>query len=514
MISPMITRMISHMKTSMIGTGGDVAIQSLYFWLQAGQSLAIGTTDASNPVVHTTALPNANSYIGIPPTSLGTNPANAASVASLIPYVETSRETNGWAGLNLLINELNDGSQWVFANHAAGGATITDLSPPSTMFDNGEFQINAANERGVDLSLPVKIPFLVWNQGESNTATPRETYITDLRSLQDDYIALVLSETGQTGLPFIIEQSGDDSAHDIAKTLYEYTVRYSDAYFSTPKYFLNRLFFSTLADRTHLNANGYMIQGEYEAIAAAKLIKTGSSKAFEPLSYDVIGNTIEVTMNVPTLPIVIDTATLPAAPNYGIKYINSLGNESQQTQVTVSGNKIIIDIGQPAQQGGELDFGRTLSDSGDTGGQQFSCTNLRDSSSIASISGAWTLQHWLPELDYIMLSGDGAISGNGNLWVYDDPTTMNGSEGGSVVTGVNDYQGLEVRDYLVTYDVVATTTSGERFRFRVGDISIFESETGSHSHPITVTSIAAKRMSIVGFDGFAGTISNISVTEV
>lgn len=511
MIKPII-RSIARSTATTIVNPDSGSEPSLYFWLQSGQSLAVGSTDAANLPVHTTALPNANLYVGIPAKSLGTTAANSSDVASLVPYAENLRETNGWAGLNLLINLLNDGSQWVFANHASGGATISDLSPPSTMFDNGEFQIDAANERATDLSLPAKIPFLVWIQGESNTITPRATYLADLRSLQDDYITLANAETGQSGLPFIVEQTGIGSGHDISKTLYEYTVLNNDAFFSTPKYFLNRLFFSTSADRTHLNANGYMIQGEYEAIAAAKLIKTGNSKAFEPLSYDVVGNTIEVTMNVPTLPIVRDTTTLPTAPNDGIKYINSLGNISEDVQITISGDKIIIDIGQPAQQGGMLDFGFTLEDSGNNNGFQFACTNLRDSSAIGSISGAWTLQHWLPELDYTMLAGDGAITGNGNLWIYGD-VTMDGTEAGNIVTGTNDYQGLEVRDYLVEFDVVATTTSGERFRIRVGDQSIFVSATGSTSQTVTVTTIALKRMAIFGFDGFAGTISNISVTE-
>jgi len=373
---------------------------TMYVWLQSGQSLACGVTDSSNVIVNTGTLADAYLFNNSPARSLGSTVGVEADFESLTSYIEDAVETNGYGALSKIIELLDDGGSWLFANHARGGASIDDLSPPgSTEYDNGVLQINNMVDASAILSKTVKVPFINWVQGESNWQMDPETYITKLRALHDNYIAEVNSVTAQADLPMMIELTGKSLSHDIACALFEYTQRYSDAFCSLPKYFLNRMYYSANDDRTHLSPSGYIIQGEYEAIAGAKLINDGVSKCLEPIGFTINGNTIEVQLNVPSLPLVIDEITLPSCPSYGLKYIKADTTEILPT-VTISGDTLILDIGEAPQVGDTVDCGVTLSDSGNYNGAQHGCTNIRDSSGTASAVAGWTLNHWLVEFKH------------------------------------------------------------------------------------------------------------------
>jgi hypothetical protein len=479
---------------------GVSGTKSLYLWLQNGQSLSKWSTDVGNVIPSSPTLSDTYLYNGISATSANSTVKSTSDVESLIPYAATGDVADlGLSGLKVLKEDFNDGGSWLFGAAGKGGASLADLSDPSVMYDNAMLQINALSGRATDLSLTPKFPFVMWVQGVSDAEGDLDDYQVRLRAYQDDYIAKATIATGQTELPFIIGVTG--SSHGMAKAQYNYIRTHDDAIMSTPKYFLNTLFPNTGADSVHLNPNGYIIQEEYKGIAAAKLMNTGVSKGLEPISFTVVGNTIEILMDVPTLPILTTNQDAGVFDNYGIEWINSLGNKSSDgMSVTISADKIIVDIGQSATVGSTIEF------CGEGG------SNITDSTVRASACGVWNLAHWLPNLDYVMSSGDGAVSGNGNLWIYSG-YTFDGSESGAVVVGTTVYAGLAVRSYRVRANVVSAGT-GDYARIKVGDRYVNIQNTEAIDTTISVTSIAIPRMSLVGFTGFIGSVSDISVTEV
>lgn len=374
---------------------------TLRVWLQSGQSLSIGTYDAAYSRIHTGLLSDAYLFTGIPSTSFGGNAATTSNVASLVPYVEQYRETHGYAGINKLKTLLNDGSKFLFSPAGQGGATISNLSSGSVPFANAQLQIAAMNERAAEINKDLSIEFLNWIHGESHYQSDQATYIAELRPLHDSYISLANAETGQTTLPMLLDQSGVGYAHEIAKASFKYALNNADAHMVMPNYMLNRKYYNTEDDLTHLNPSGYVIKGEYHGIAAHKLITTGSFKCLQPESYDIVGNTIEITMHVPVLPLVIDTTTLPAAPSYGFSYTPPSGAVIYPT-VTVSGSKIILDIGTPPLTGGKIDCGYTLADQANTFNTRLPCTNIRDSQNISSEISGYTLHNWLVQFDHTL----------------------------------------------------------------------------------------------------------------
>ena len=483
--------------------------RKLYFLLQSGQSLSLGATDASNTPIDTGELSNAHSFIDVPPTSLRDTPIVPSDIASLVPYKSTlTQQTHGYSMLRGLVSDI--GGDWWFAPHGKGSSSVLDLSDGSVMFANGVAMLGALIDRAGELGLTPVIPFVDFIQGESGFTTEANDQV-ELRALQDSYITEAGLITGQTELPMILDQTGFAGGSNSAISRLRYTSENSDAYMACTKYILNRLFNSDAGDYTHLNTEGYIIQGEYHAICAAAVVNGEDFKPLQPLSFQVVGNTIEVTVEGATLPLVLDNTALPQCPAEGVVYTSIFDGILSPT-VTVSGNKFIIDIGSIPDSRDTIVFGKSLDDSGThPSGLQLPCGNIRDSQNIPSAVSGFTLQNWLVQFSYEMQKSDGT---NPQVWRFEDPILgIIADPGASRIAGTASDLNPEFeigQQYLVEFKHDGT---GD-FRYRLADKSnnfVGAGVETQESYTVTVSASNLRNEFQHRLLGFTGSIYDISV---
>lgn len=479
-----------------------------FFYLipQSGQSLSIGVGDSSS-IVTGGELAGAYLFSGVQATSLTDTPITDQDTESYIPYAESGRQTHGYSMLAKLKESIDGG--FIYASHGKGSSSVTDLSKGSVMYNNGLEMIDKGSNVAADLGLDYKIPFVDFIQGESGFVN-RVTDKAELRALQDDYISDVSAKTGQSELPMIIDQTGAYYSTENARARFEYANENSDAYMACPKYMLNRLYNNTVTDWIHLNPEGYVIQGEYHGLCAASVMNGVDFKPLQPLSYQVVGNTIEITTN-PVNGLSLDAATLPQCPSEGFVYSPAAGGEMSPT-VTIQGDKVILDIGQPPRVGDVIDYGYSLDDSAThPSGEKLPCGNVRDNQGIPSSISGFTLNNWLVQFDYSLQRSDGVDT---NIWIYGDPITTTGGAAGELIAGTNSdtNAGFEVgQAYLVTLK----HNGNGGFRYRVCDDFKIMTGTGSEKQESFIMDIGSvsnlrNRMQYES-DPFIGDIYDINI---
>lgn len=343
----------------------------LYTWLVGGQSLSTGSTNIGytgpNPI-YTDTINGGWLFNDIKPDENVETPYELSQVQTPVVYQPDSKQTMGYGGLRRLV-DIKSGDAWLYAPHGKGGRTIAQLS--GVPLDNGKLLASKIPSMRAQLSKTVTKTVFSWVHIESLIISNTnglladqaiEGYITDLRAYQDSLAESVQSATGQSPLPIFVDMSGSPFSFVRNEAFHRYVKRYSDAYLVCPKYLLNRQF-STLEDPTHLDPEGYTIQGEYHALGIQRWIDTGESKCLQVVGFDVVGTTIELDINVPAPPMVIDTTILPAAPNHGFKVTGGfLGPELPIQGVTIDGSKIIVDVGYTIAPSMTVTAGRTLND--------------------------------------------------------------------------------------------------------------------------------------------------------
>jgi len=432
---------------------------TLYLIPANGQSLQLGVTDSTNPAINTDILNGAYLYQGVNPTSLKDVEITAEDMSDVVPYQETTRQTHGYSMIKTLQSAID--GQWLYASHGLGSSSVSELSPGSVMYANGL----AMMQKGVDIASGMnaqyKIPFVQFIQGETGFST-REEDSAELDALHNAYKSDAAAITGQSSLPMIIDQTGAYYSTECAKSRFVYVNARSDVYMAAPKYVLNRLFNNTSGDWVHLNAEGYIIQGEYHGLCAAAVMNGVDFKPLQPISYQVVGNTIEITTN-PVNGLSLDATTLPQCPAEGFIYTPAGGGDINPT-VTIQGDKLILDVGQPPRVGDVIDYGYSLDDSAThPSGEKLPCGNVRDNQNIQSSVSSFTLHNWLVQFDYKLQRSDGVDT---NIWIYEDPIDVAaGGAFGDLIAGSNydTNAGFEVGQvYLVT--LKHNGTGGFRYR--------------------------------------------------
>ena len=449
---------------SVIESSSISAQSTLYLIPANGQSLQIGVTDSSNLAINTEILNDAYLYQGVNPTSLKDVEITAEDISAVVPYQETSRQTHGYSMIKTLQSSID--GQWLYASHGLGSSSVTELSAGSVMYGNGLAMMQKGVDIAAQMNAEYKIPFVQFIQGETGFST-RELDSAELDAIHNSYKSDAAAITGQSYLPMIIDQTGAYYSTECAKSRFDYVNTRSDVYMATPKYVLNRLFNNTDGDWVHLNANGYIIQGEYHGLCAAAVMNGVDFKPLQPMSYQVVGNTIEITTNAVNN-LSLDSATLPQCPSEGFVYKPVLG-ETISPLVSISSNKMILDIGQQPRVGDLIDFGYSLDDSSThPSGEKIPCGNIRDNQNIPSAVSGFTLHNWLVQFDYKVQRSDGVDT---NIWIYEDPIDVpQGGSFGDLIAGSNNdtNAGFEVGQvYLVTLK----HNGAGGFRYRVCDDS-------------------------------------------
>ena len=392
-----IKAVVNEQASAAWGVGEPTVLHTV---LVAGQSLSVGVASSA---VNTDSPFGGFMFNGIRAEGKGDNVAQVAEMESLRPYQNDLVESHGYSFIQLFrsLEKSNDNrnNPVLWASTGVGGKTadwLFDTSNPS-MNNAGRF-ITRSDLRAADIGLGVSLPFWLWDQGESDTNTDPDTYKTTVRAGHDYVTSLANAKTGQSRFDMILTGIGSGiGRREINNALYQYALENDDAHYAGSKWYISYKYPASSSDTTHMKAQGYMMQGEYHALAAHRLMQSVAagdnppvSKCLQPESYSVSGTIVTIAMYVPVPPMVIDTTTIPQLTGWGFKYISPTNVETVATSVNVSGNNLIVDFGVQLEEGGVLDFGYSDTQLGTP------ALNVRDSQSIPSIVDGETLYNWFP----------------------------------------------------------------------------------------------------------------------
>lgn len=270
------------------------------------------------------------------------------SVTDLVPAFEqfngtNQAETQG-SGMMRALHNYNESNNlllrtYLYRAHGAGGATIQDLQKDSgyPMFANGLAECVKAQELAALYNREFIMPAFTFTQGEQNRSTDFATYYGLLDTLINDYqseYAAILPQSNPT-LVCIIDQlaaSTSGSPSDVPLAHLAMAKDRADTYISTPKYMFE------YSGPVHLVPKYYSILGEYQArVWRTLFIDEQSWAPVWPISVSRVDDVIDIQCHVPTPPLVIDTTTLPLAPDYGFTYSDDSGSPPGILSVEVVG---------------------------------------------------------------------------------------------------------------------------------------------------------------------------------
>jgi hypothetical protein len=482
---------------------------SSYAVFSTGQSLSVG--DKGYPLTHNVnILPNAKMFSGLPPIGVGFEVGiTDADLLSIVPLAEVSKETHATAMFNWIDPDIDV----LYTSVGVGGKTIRQLVVDINTPPWGIGNYNKVVDKVVELGSRV-IPFITFIQGEADSSNPDQAgYKVDLRGFHSGVKARSSQE-----FPMIIDQTGKLGSYIIANTLLEYSEENSDCLMSGPKYWLNRLYPeapidpSTSSIRLHLNAEGYMLQGEMIGQAYVNYRDTGRHSAVVPKSISVVPNTgykkLRVEFGTPNdTYLVVDNTTLPECPAAGLgqKYYSAYGAIAA-VGYTQNGNTFDFDMGEPITSVGNVQLGATLDDRSNTDDVLLPCTNIRSSVGHESkfVSGV-TWYDWACQFTKTNIDGSLNIE-TGNLWVHGDFSGV--IETGELALGRGS-EWLLIAQGDGDVEVTATVTEQitGRGELWVYNTRIFLQAVGVQT--ITVPSASAKRMYLHGGfgAGWAGSVS-------
>lgn len=383
----------------------DRVDQDWTFILGNGQSLSVGGETTTSDVAHQTQIRNNNAHLsygnGRPQAgnqSQGGNPGFAFIYEGIRPWIEEPiGTTHVWSMLSGL--DARDfpaeNSHTLTLNEGVSGQTLVQAASYGP--DNAGLAL-ATFSNNQNLGIATERAVITWIQGEADSATDPATYLADLRAMHDDYIAQVsAARPAITSVPMMLDQPGSQNAYwQIAATLFKYALDNDDAYFSTPKYHINSQFpIIPGGDVVHLSPEGYDYAGDYYGRTLNDIIYgTPDAHVFYCTQAYPVGNTVVTVWNVPSPPIVNDTTTVPAAIANGIAYRISGGATITPLSTTISGNTIIVDIGQEPQLGDSIEFGNNTTSKPGVG--DFPIVNFRDSSTETGTVTGEPLHSWAP----------------------------------------------------------------------------------------------------------------------
>ncbi len=519
-----LSYLIALSLVSSISCAGGISDYNLI--LSAGQSLSIGhTNNEINPAINDQVLDAEKIFLFNGVRAIGPQYNQAISnsdVTDLVPFIEITRQTHAYSMLATLSDfyTLNDkeSPKFIYAPHARGGKKIKDLSVGSEPFENGHKMISAGELVAANAGEVFNVPFITWIHGESNANSNKAEYKNDLRKLHNAYKKIINTANSLTKNPLLfMDQTGVSYGHDIAVTSWEYARDNKEAILVAPKYLLNRLNYSSDTDRTHLNTQGYIKQGEYFAKAIYQTYEMKKQwKPLEPINVTVSGSKVIIEMNIPEGKMVVDTQTLPEAPGYGFQYILPASKEVIIPKVSIDGDNLILDIGQPVEVGGIIDAGFTLDDRETTGNQKTPVTNIRDTSKFMSSVDHEPLHNWMVQFSWtITATTSGVLKQGGNkgvnIWSNGDIGAVD-VEPFVLLGGGYDKFGFQSGLYKVTLE---TTVKKGSSQLLLGDNVYAINETGVYTFAALLCEPKRGRLAVINsYDGFNGSISKLKLKPI
>ncbi|CAM4243528.1 sialate O-acetylesterase [Pseudoalteromonas ostreae] len=501
------------------------AIEDYNLVLSSGQSLSIGHTDQNlNPIIFPNAVNPEKVFLfnGVRTSAPQYNQKLVANdVSFLEPLKDITRQTHAYSMFNMLEYlyevEKKPFPKFIYAPHARGGQKISNLEYGTEPFENGLTMLRAGEKLAAQNNENFNVPFITWIHGESNANSNLQEYKQKLGKLYNAYKNKIQATSSITRSPILfIDQTGVSYGHEMAVALWQF-VKDNDSFsLVMPKYFLNRNYFNKADDRTHLNAKGYILQGEYFAKAIfSSFVLNKKWKPLQPESLKIDGNKAFLTLHVPEGNLTIDTQTLPEAPGFGLKYI-SPDNIEFIPQVTVQGNSLMLEFNTLIEVGGKIDSGFTLDDRYNTANQKTPVTNIRDTSELISSIDQLRLHNWLVQFSIEItpqtLGMSSSVNPSGNSIWNDGDIVSNMSAPFTIIGGSYNDESLDYALYRVSFDV--EIESGYPI-LNIGDSTIPITKKGKNSFVAIVCEPTQDMVSIVSTQTmFTGSMHSISLKPI
>ena len=359
--------------------------------LSYGQSLSMG---AYSTPVQTVTPPLAN-RIYSPAFGIRLSDqdgvVSAGDVTPLQPMTSNSTEVpHAQLGAQLSREcAIPDSAALLLSCHGRGGMSISQLGPSSQFYANLLTTVTAAHSSVTAAGKTYRVPFVDYIQGEADAGAATGVYLAALISLRGALEADIHAITGDAAkIPFLLDQISNWTSHDRTETnipleqLQAALEHPADFVCAGPKYWLE-----TADDGEHLTALSSMRAGVMHAGAAAAILRGESWLPTHVYSASRDGAIIDLLVNTPRGPLVIDTKNVSDPGNYGLRYVDSTGSATI-SGVVVTGNRIRVTLSAvPTGTGGYIgiaDTGTSGAKGGPTTGPR-AC--LRDSDPIYDMNG-------------------------------------------------------------------------------------------------------------------------------
>ena len=377
--------------------------------LSYGQSLSMGATA-------TVVLSNSQPYSNL---TFNSSPRQDTPATSVIPLVEqfNNPSADGYANRGethcsglanyasramMQENNVDPSKHIIFASTAGhGGYTIDQLKKGSSWYSVLLNHVTTAKVLNVDKSYHV--PVIPWIQGENNAVsgglqTPYDIYKASLVQLQSDADTDIKAITGQVDPVRFITYQMSYAARtwpDIAKAQLDLARENENFMLATPMYH-----FPYAGDNVHLTNAGYKWMGAYFGRAYKQYMVEGRRPDFiNPLTANIVGNTIVVKFDVPKLPLKIDTNTLANTTNAGFKVMNG-DTEIAVTSVIATEDTVTLQLASTPTNNVKVRYALDYIGTGLTITNGAS-GNLRDSTEDSVVIGSVTkpLYHVCPHFE-------------------------------------------------------------------------------------------------------------------
>lgn len=261
-------------------------------------------------------------------------------------------------------------SQWVFLGTApqAGSTAMDGLNKGSIWYTEFLLQVQSAFNLCQAQGKSFVVSHNTWTQGEQDYAnsTTKDAYKFELIKLKNDIAIDTMLITGQKFRPYLIVYQtpthrnyvGNRNYNSIAQAQFEAAIEDDEIIMACPIY---QVPFHT--DNIHLNGDGYQMLGRYYAkVADHVLVQKKKWRPLQPLVVNWQNRIIDVVFHVPEGELIIDTAFVAEAANYGFDIWSSTNTNTMYdiiTSVSITDkNRIKIILGDDAPADAVLSYAR------------------------------------------------------------------------------------------------------------------------------------------------------------
>lgn len=314
----------------------------------------------------------------------------------------------------------NDDYAILASSHGIAGAKIEALEKNGT-HDAYAWAMNGVAEAArlsEDADRSYAVQSLIWIQGEANRADTMAAYKAKFEQMVSDYRADIFAVTSQPNTIKVItyQPSGQQTSgttgvefpNTIAEAFFQSAEEDSDMVISTPTYWIEH------ADEFHPTDSGGKQFGQMVGKVLYKYVYRDEDwQPLGPRQIDQYGSrSIVIRMNVPELPLVIDTVNVTDPGNYGFDIRDDSGIAGIVSVKVVGTDAVSITVDRDLTTNVKASYAYYGVGGNGGGPIEGARGNLRDSDSTVGADGFSKLWNWCVafnlDVPYTQTSGGGA----------------------------------------------------------------------------------------------------------